>query len=82
MLLVREDEADEFGEGRGLHFMHDLGAMRLDCLNTYLQVSGDLLVGFTADHQLQHLAFARGQCGQAFVRNVRLPVGVGNVILP
>lgn len=59
MLLVRKDEANEFGKGIAIHFLHDLGTMRLERFDADLQVSGHRLVGFSRDHQFQDLAPAR-----------------------
>jgi hypothetical protein len=59
MLLVRKDEANEFGKGIAIHFLHDLGTMRLERFDADLQVGDHRLVGFPATTSSRILRPAR-----------------------
>src|SRR5207245_10439086 len=41
--------------------LHELGAVRLDGLQSHLEAARDLLVGMPLVDELQHLALARGE---------------------
>src|SRR5512146_1130101 len=57
-------EVNQCGDGIGLHFLHDPGAVRLHRLERDAHLVGDLLVEMAADYELQHFTFPRGQSGQ------------------
>src|SRR5690606_32307285 len=51
----------EIGERTGLHLVHHPRAVDLDGALAHSQLPSDHLVRFAGDHELHHLAFARGQ---------------------
>src|SRR5262249_35238592 len=52
---------DQLGNVVQVQFLHDLRAMRLDCVDTQVQEVCNLFAGLALRDQLQHLAFAGGE---------------------
>ena len=74
---------DESGERRGLHLLHDPGAVCLDGLFGRPQRRGDILVRHPGNHQAQDFPLPRGQRGEALThrRLVALAVPRPRVLL-
>ena len=58
-------EMDEFSQRGGVHFIHDVGAVRFDGAFSHAKLAGDLLVELSGDDEFEDFELAVGQFIQA-----------------
>lgn len=64
-LSTREDDAHQVGGVASSEFFHDAGAVDFDGAGRDAELATGFLVGLAIGDELQHLAFARGELGEA-----------------
>src|SRR5215472_7979276 len=79
--LHHGDHADEFGDRRGLHLLHDTGTVGLDGLFACAQGIGDFLIQQPGSHQAHDIPLPWRQRGDALAQRGVLALAVPSTVV-